>query len=254
MLSIVGHPLIHLAYAYELSSREIAMEALSLASISYNFLHKYIDELTETASSTYSTTSPLEILQRVRKDKRLDGLFDERGPANIKTLLEKREDVFLEHFNAWDFSNPQKQFEDSQHAAVAVLVATYEAESKTYDFFLMHLLSTSHAVRILLPLIPVNFQTTLVKEWWLFTLAVYIAQLRPEIDLKYITKYDLKNKDWGWIKKQAIERKWATDAHYVKALRAMEEAARTWGDETKFYLKAAARFADEFHGWGGSDS
>lgn len=231
------------------------MEALGLATVSYSFLHKYLDDPKYIRLSTYSTPSPLEILQRVRADKRLDGLFDDPGAANAESLFgklfEKCEDVLLEHFNAWQFSDPQKQFEDSQHAAAAVLVATYKAESQPFDFFLMHVLSTSHAVRILLPMIPAEFHMTLVKQWWLITLIVYISQLRPEIRLEYVTHCDVKGKDWGWVDKMAIEGKAAMDAHYVKALRALKEAAKTWGDDEKFYLKAAVRLANNFDHWGG---
>lgn len=250
-LVIVGHPLIHLGYAYELSSREVAMEALGLAATNWNFLHKYLDDPTFTKPSTYSTTSPLEILQRVRNDKRLDGLFEHQGSSNIQPLLEHHEAIVLEHFNAWQISDPEKQFKDSQHAAAAVLVATYEAGGNAYDFFLMHTLSTSHAVRILLPLIPDEFHIPLVRQWWLLTLVVYIAQLRPNIDLGYVANYDLKGKDWEWVDRKAIESEWGVDAHYVKALRALKEAAKTWGDEEKFYLKAAARFGIEFGSWFG---
>lgn len=235
------------------------MEALGLATTSYGFLHKYIDDPKCIRVSTYSTTSPLEILQRVRADKRLDIFSADSEDVNADSifgkLFEKCEAVILEHFNAWQFADPQKQFEDSQHAAAAVLVATYKAESLPFNFFLMHILSTSHAVRILLPMIPAEFHVTLVKQWWLLTLTVYIYQHRPEIRLKYVTDCDLKGKDWGWVDKMAIEGKAALDVHYVKALRALKEAAKTWGDDEKFYLKAAVRLADNFDHWGfGSQS
>ena len=241
-----------MGYAYELSSRDIAMEALGLASSCYSFLHKYLDDPKYTKPSTYSTASPLEILQRVRADERLDGLFDGPGDTNNSgRLFEKCEAVVLEHFNAWQFSDPRKQFEDSQYAAAAVLVATYNVDSQPFDFFLMHTLSTSHAVRILLPMIPAEFHMALVKQWWLLTLTVYISQLRPEIRLEYVKNCDLKGNDWGWVDKMAIEGKAAMDVHYVKALRALKEAATTWGDNEKFYLKAAVRLADNFDHWGG---
>jgi hypothetical protein len=38
------------------------------------------------------------------------------------------------------------------------------------------------------------------------------------------------------------------------ALRAMREAAFTWGDEHERYLAAAVHFADDFHGWIGFGS
>ena len=248
----VGHPLIHLGYAFELSSRDLAMEALGLATTSYNFLHKYLDEPSYTRPSTYSTSSPVKILQNVAEDKRFDDLFDHPGADNIETLFQYHETAVLEHWNAWQLPDPKKQFEDSQYAAAALLVATHESgTSGAYDFFLVHVLTTSHAVRILLPLIPAKFHVALVRQWWLLTLAVYIAQVRPMIDLKSIIDYDTAGKDWTWVDKEALEGKWSLDAHFVKGLRAMKEAAQTWGDSEQYYLKAACRFGGEFDGWGG---
>jgi hypothetical protein len=35
----------------------------------------------------------------------------------------------------------------------------------------------------------------------------------------------------------------------------MQEAAKTWGDDDEYFLKAAVKLSDEFTGWGGfSDS
>lgn len=34
-------------------------------------------------------------------------------------------------------------------------------------------------------------------------------------------------------------------------IRALKEAAETWGDESDFFLKAAVRFATDFTSWGG---
>ena len=250
MVTPVGHPLIHLGYAYELSSRELAMEALGLATTSYNFLHKYLDDPAYSKPSTYSTSSPLEILQRVQSDKRFDNLFDHPGSSNIEPLFKDHEALVLEHWNAWHIPNPKKQFEDSQHAAAVLLVATHKPGSK-YDFFQVHLLTTSHAVRILLPLFPAKFHVSLVRQWWLLTLAVYIVQSRAELKLDTITGYELEGRDWNWVDKQAVEGTWALDAHYVKGLRAMKEAAQTWGDKEEYFVKAAVRFGEEFDGWGG---
>ena len=248
----MGHPLIHLGYAYEVSSREIAMEALGLATTSYNFLHKYLDDPSYTKPSTYKSSFPIDILHKISEDKRFDNLFDHQGADNIGPIFENHEAAVLEHWNSWQLADPKKQFEDSQYAATALLVGTHGSSGgRSYDFFLVHLLTTSHAVRIILPMIPAKFHVTLVRQWWLITLAVYIAQLRPYISRARITEYDVGDRNWSWIDKHAIEGKWALDAHFVKALRAMKVAAETWGDSAQYYLKAACRFADEFDGWGG---
>ncbi|MCJ1479282.1 hypothetical protein MMC13_007967 [Lambiella insularis] len=247
----LGHPLIHLGYAYELSSRELAMEALGLSATSYSFLHKYLDNASYTKTLTYQIDSPLDILRRVAADDRFNGLFNSPGGNNMDILLSNHEDLLLEHWNAWQMVDAKKQFQDSQHAATALLVATHESKSNEYDFFLVHLLTTNHAVRVLLPVVPVQFHVSLIRQWWLLVLMVYVSQLRPCIVEDLVHQFDLAERDWAWVKKRAIEGQWAMDAHYVKALRAMMEAAKTWGDENKFYLKAAVKFADSFRGWGG---
>ncbi|KAL9099644.1 MAG: hypothetical protein Q9163_004885 [Psora crenata] len=258
LIAGLGHPLIHLGYAYELDDRELAMEALGLATTSYDFMHKYLDDPAYSkppfACSRYSTTSPLEVLNRVRKDERFGDLGDYMGAGSIDALFKNHEGAILEHWNSWQLPNPKKQFQDSQYAAVAVLVGSHGNDgSKEYDFFLVHLLTTSHAVRILLPLIPPKLHLTLVKQWWLLTIAVYVAQNRPEIDTGRFCNVETQLRGWDWVTKEAIEGKWALDAHFVKALRAMKVTAVTWGESNggEYYLKAAVKMCEEFNGWGG---
>ena len=248
---LVGHPLIHLGYAFELSSRDLAMEALGLATTSYNFLHKYLDEAAYTRPSANSSTDLLDILANIVHDERLDGVFDHPGADNIKTLFIRHEDVVIEHWNSWKITNVKKQFEDSQKTAAALFAATQGRNRQSFDFFLVHVLTTSHAVRILLSVIPVVFHIPLVRQWWLLTISVYIAQLRPAVQIETVSRYELAGRNWEWVDRQAIEGQWSTDAHYVKALRALKVAAATWIDPNLFYLKAALKFADNFMGWGG---
>ncbi|KAI4178890.1 MAG: hypothetical protein LQ348_005508 [Seirophora lacunosa] len=252
LISGLGHPLIHLGYAYEFSSREVAMEALSMAASSYDYLHKYLDDPSYTRPPANKTQSPLEILRRVQQDTYFDGLFTEEGFNNVAPLFEKHEAKMLEYWNAWHIVDPTKEFEASQKAAVALLVASRKPGGKPYDFFIVHILTTSHTVRILLPLLPAKFHVPLVRQWWLLTLAVYIAQLRPEMDLSSVSDYNREGKDWTWVQKEAAARsKHTLDAHFVKGLRAMQTAAETWGPAGDFWLNAAVRFAQEFDGWGG---
>jgi hypothetical protein len=184
-----------------------------MASSSYNYMHKYLDDPSYTKPSTYSTSSPLEILHKVADDTRFDGLFNERGDGNIETLFKSHEDLILEHWNAWKIDNPKKQFQDSQEAAVALLVRTVQPGTHAYDFFMVHVLTSSHAVRTLIPLIPKRFHVSLVRQWWLLTIAVYVAQLRPKIDDDIEAK---PNKQWNYVEDKAVNGPWATDAHFVK--------------------------------------
>lgn len=251
----LGHPLIHLGYAYEIDSKEIALEALAMAATQYDFMHKYLDDPKYTRSpprGAFSSTSPMEILDKIRSDSRFDGLFDEhQGSGNLAVLFDEHEDLVLEYWNAWNVADdPARRFRESQEAATALLVATVPPGTHAYNFLLVHLLTTSHAVRILLPSIPAKFHISLVRQWWLFTLSVYIAELRPKIDPDYVPWPEgASPKTWAYVEDKALNSRWATDAHFVKAVRAMKEAARTWGDVHERYLASAVRFVDEFEGW-----
>jgi len=212
----VGHPLIHLGYAFEFDNREIAIEALAMTAVQYNFMHKYTDDPSYTKKSPLgSFTNVAELVDKVANDKRFDGLFSSPGLDNVKPLFEKHEDLVLEYWNAWELSNPIEQFRESQEAAVNLLVATVKPGTHAYNFFLVHVLTTSHAVRILLPFIPAKFHLSLVRQWWLLTLAVYIAELRPKVDPDYIPD-DAKGVSWKDVEHLALHSQWKTDAHYVK--------------------------------------
>ncbi|EGZ76523.1 hypothetical protein NEUTE2DRAFT_77046 [Neurospora tetrasperma FGSC 2509] len=248
LISSLGHPLIHLGYAYEFDNRELAIEALSLASSTHNYLHKYIDDSSYTTKPSFSSTSPSELLTKLANDSRFDGLFDEAKFENVDALFEKAESLVLEYWNAWELANPVEQFRESQDAAIELLVASVPPGTHSYNFFLVHVLTTSHAVRVLLPFVPVKFHINLVRQWWLLTLAAYIAVLRPKVDPDYIPQ-DLKGKSWNYVEDKALNGRFAKDAHYVKAIRSIREAAKTWGDVHDRFLAAAVRFADDFEGW-----
>ncbi|KAK0730785.1 hypothetical protein B0H67DRAFT_562881 [Lasiosphaeris hirsuta] len=244
----LGHPLIHLGYAYEFDNREIAMEAMGLAATQYNFLHKYLDDSSYTKKSAFSSTSPEKLLEKLASDDRFDGIFKEPGFDNIEPLFQNHESLVMEYWNAWELADPVKQFQESQEAAVSLLVATVAPGTHAYNFFICHVLTTSHAVRILLPFLPAKFHMSLVRQWWLLALTIYIAELRPKIDLDYVPR-DLKGKGWKYVDHQVLNTDWSTDAHFVKAVRAIKEASRTWGDVHDKYLGAAVRFVDDFKGW-----
>lgn len=247
LIQSVGYPLIHLGYAFEMSSRDLAMEALALVSTCYNDIHKYSDDLSYSqAEPIYKNSSLLAILEKVRIDKRFNGAFATPGEHNLETVFRDHEAALLEHWNAWVIEDPVQQFHDSQSTATSLFVG---ALTESFDLNLSHPLTMSHAIRIILPLIPENFHIPLLRQWWLLTLAIYIAELRPKVEPGRINAYDMKGRDWNQIAKVAIKGPHSTNSQYVKIIRALKEIGHTWGGSDTFYLKAAIRFADEFDGW-----
>jgi len=257
LIAGLGHSLIHLGYAQEMSSRTLAIEALGLAACFYNEWHVYMDDPKYTKPAPNPADSLFTILDRISHDKTFDGIFDHQGSDNISKLLgnEETANAALEYWNSWELKSPRDQFAESQKLAVALLIASRKPRKgkadEQYDFFIVHLLTTSHAVRVLLPRLPSKFHIPLVRQWWLFTVLVYIAQLRPRINIDDIKLVELEGRDWNYVTEKAIKSHHRTDAHYVKALRSMHEASRTWGDPNQYYLKGAVKFADEFDRWGG---
>jgi len=254
----LGHPLIHLGYGYELTSREVVMEALGLAATCYDAKIASLSTQKPPKHIKNSTTDLLEIFNRVDADKRFDNVFSAPGSTNLTDLLNNPElaDILMSYFHSWTITDPTKQFTQSQHLASLLLISTsphLPSPGHGYDFFLVHLLTTSHAIRILLPFFPANTHVRLVKQWFFITLAIYVAQLRPSLlEAGEAQKsYDLKGRDWTFVRDTAMKGGHKYDAHFVKGCRAMMEAAKTWGDKDEWFLKCAVRFADEFDGWGG---
>lgn len=244
----------------------MAIEALTLTSVCYNFLHKYLDS-PDICKTSDANLSPLKILDKIRNDKRFDNLFSGPGPNNIEPLCADHKDLVLEYWNLWPGNDSTQQLQASQDAAVALLTQTVPNGTQAYDFFIVHILTTSHAARILLPLIPTQFHLDLIRQWWLLTICVYITQLRPEI--KYKSEEISSETSWSYVEEKALKGRWATDPHYIKgsfslhrkiltdyhlAIRAIKEAAITWGDNNGQYLAAAVKFADGFNGWTGFPS
>lgn len=252
----VGHPVIHLGYAFELSSHTLAIEALALVSAFYNKQHIYLDDPSYTKPSPWSSDNPLEVLNKMNQDPRFDALrLTTPGSESYDAVSANpdSEALLLEYWNSLTVHNLPSQFESAQRTVVAALVGTHE-EGQKYDFFLVHLLTSSHAIRIILPMIPKKWHIPLIRQWWLFVVTTYIAQQRPRIEPSRIYGVDLKGRDWEWVEEQALKGKWKLDAHFVKGLRAMKVVKETWGDEYQFTLRAAVHLAESFEGWGGFGS
>ncbi|KAK8222944.1 hypothetical protein BKA81DRAFT_275435, partial [Phyllosticta paracitricarpa] len=252
----IGHPLVHLSYAYELKSRTLAIEALALNCCYYNFLHKYLDDPKYTRPSANPTSSLTEIFERVAADKRFDNLFDGPGGANIESVFDQAEEAILEHWNSWQMGSTQ--FAEAQKLATILLLAKSSSgdRKRRYDFYLSSLLTTTHALRVLLPLIPSRWHGPLLRQWLLLALSIFIAQLRPPLRTPSTTEEELvaeleDGRGWHDVGNCVLKGRYAGDVAYVSVLRSFQAAGQTWREDRRFYLASAVRFATEFDGWGG---
>lgn len=248
----VGHPLIHLGYALELDSPVLASEALGLAATCYD--RQLSGLLTTTVSQSSQPTGDLfQIFSNVSNDSRLP-TFDYPGDDNLPFILTDQNHLatIVSYLHSWTITNPVAQLGAARRLAALVLISTSpHLGGHGYDFFLVHILTTIHAVGVFTPHLPAQHHATVLKLWLAVALLVYTAQNRRRLDPAYITGYDLQGHDWQYVRKQALEGPHASDAHFVKACRAWIVAGEGESDDDEWYLKCAVRFATEFEGWGG---
>ncbi|KAH8694062.1 hypothetical protein BGW36DRAFT_430086 [Talaromyces proteolyticus] len=246
-----GQPLTHLAYGLKMSSSVVVMEALTLAATCYhdNDISKYSDDPSYFQQEpSYRSSSILEILAKVRTDTRFcSESLAVAQEQNLEVIFRDREAALLDHCNAWAISSdPVTDFHASQAAAAAIATGI---ESGVEDGSgLLYPLIMSHAILVLLPHTPKAFHISLLRQWWLMTLAIYIAQLRPEIQSGHVAAYNVHEKDWQWVSKQAISGPHAKNAQFVKGLHALKEIDQAWKDSDEYYLKAAVLLINKFHG------
>ncbi|KAN0095773.1 Protein of unknown function (DUF4243) domain containing protein [Hyaloscypha variabilis] len=245
----LGHPFIHLAYAYEFQSKEVAAQALSLGCTEYFDLHGLIDH-PPPDNSTYKTQSFADVIERVRKDTRLDGLLTVPGITNFGPILQHHFQTVVEHWNAWEVVDPVQQFE--QLCDVSLLLALSDGDAdKSFDFYNVHLLTICHALRVIWQEFPAERRVALLRQYALFAILIYIAQLRPDFGMEGIEAVKTDGRDWNWVVETALAHRWVLDSHFFKVVRAPKVLAETYGEKDDFYLKAAIKFLTEFRGWEG---
>ncbi|QMW44041.1 hypothetical protein G4B11_007411 [Aspergillus flavus] len=246
----LGHPFIHLAYAFEFRSKEVATQALSQGCTEYNPLHYLLDQPSPD-TATYKTTSLSAVFENVRTDARLDGLFTEPGFANLEVLQKPRHlAVVLEHWNAWEVIDPLRCFEECCDLSVLVALSNGNPHD-SFDFYDAHIMTLAHALRVLWHYLPPQHRVSILRQYVLFGIMTYICQQRPIFGLKPIEAVKLSGRDWEWVLDTALPHKWALDVHFFKAIRAPKVFEETFGRKDNFYLKAAVKFVTEFRGWEG---
>lgn len=225
------------------------MEALSLGCTERDHIHRFLDTPGPDIS-IYKTTSLREILEKIHTDDRFSRLFDLPGYSNIYIIFGKAERAILEHWHAWNIGNPPQQLEELLDLAMSLLMGT-STENHEYDFYLAHTLTVGHAVRVLLPKFPEEQVIPILRQFGMFILYIYIAQLRPKIKNNPCLGIQVDEKDWEWVRNHALSGEFAFDSHRLKVLRALQVLEETWGKKKNRYLKAAIKFVSDFNGWTG---
>lgn len=248
-----------LKFALEFDNKEMAMEALTLASVDYRPRRKYVEKQPSDGPQEYRL--PVALLQSFSEDERLNGVFMKPGTEEFERLWAKKGDVMTEYLHAVDFTHkpPLDILHDLVKAAVLMVVTAHAPGKPEFDFFNVHVLTSAYALRVVLPTIKdLTAEKTeeeikgLLRDMWLLNLETYASQLRPKIGPQILKNVNLEGKDWKYVLHLATGgSKQFQDAHYVKAIRAMYEFSKLWREDEDFFLRAAVYFAESFNGWRG---
>ncbi|CAF1463292.1 unnamed protein product [Adineta ricciae] len=245
VVSGLGHPLIHIGYAFELDSQIVASEALTLSAVCYNYLHEVIDQL---KPPKIGLKSALTIIQDLRSDERLP-LFDGPGVANLESIVETSTDLILSHYDQWlvDVNNLDKIIEELLDLTVYLYGAAHKPDQIEFDFFLLHLFTSMNAICVIRQ--HVHDQQVIKHLLWqifFFIIVVYIAQMRPKIDptLIYDYKLDDHKQSWNYVIDRTINTDFAEHVHLVKVIRALRDAEAAYGNKNGLYLKTAVKTID----------
>ncbi|KAJ8603171.1 hypothetical protein MRB53_042224 [Persea americana] len=244
----LAHPLIHLAYSYELSSRTVAIEALGLIACFYGPLHKYLDDTSYTRPSSYKTSSVLDILNKVAQDERLNTLHLASTATEeqaLDAIIASHEEIILDHWNALGSLLADR-------AICQLAKGRRRPASRHCQTLILKQGQRRKTTLRLLPLPHPHILSRYARPSPICPAGETDTTGRPKIDLSLIENVDKPEHGWKEAIHLAVDGEHSTDAHYVKAIRAMREAAQTWGDDDSFYLKAGTKFAKSFDGWASS--
>ncbi|KAM0444363.1 hypothetical protein ACHAO4_010262 [Trichoderma viride] len=249
ILGGLAHPAIHLAYAYEFAMPEVASQALSLACTEYANFHELLDS-EPSDRSTYKTSCLAEVLSRVKEDARFDGVVKFPGTVNYDLILREANNAAIEHWDAWQIGDTATVIEHVADVSVLVAIGSGYPECK-YDFFYAHILTAAHAFRVLLPNFPPKHHHSLLRQYGLYAILIYVLQFRLDLSYDKIDSFDLAGRGWNWVTDNALKNKWALDDHFFKVVRGIKSFRDLYGEKNSFYLKAAVKFVSEFNGWDG---
>ncbi|KAK9256341.1 hypothetical protein V1507DRAFT_450401 [Lipomyces tetrasporus] len=252
----LAHPLIHLAYAYELDSAELATEALTLVTTNYpsyaeyveDFVNKY-DGLVNPSTAKYLEQDPLVILEHIRESKVFDTMRAELADDfDFPEILAEFKEEILVHVFRLDVTDLEETLRRLFHTASLLLTATHQTGNYQFDFILLHTLTASHAVQVLFSRFTQKRRVSLIASLWFFIVLAYIATQRPKVDQERVLNYDgvlEENRNWDYVVELALTGRMKDDPHYVKAIRALKTLAGLYPASSDLYLREAVLFATE---------
>ncbi|ORY00471.1 hypothetical protein K493DRAFT_335313 [Basidiobolus meristosporus CBS 931.73] len=176
------HPLVHLGFGVEFEHPSVTSEGLAYAAMTYLSYGELIDE----ASTPFNQNLGCrQILEMIRTDKRFDGPFEGQFQAKVKILVKSRADLLKSYVDAWVSRGQDINIEEKLRELTRTVTQIYASEclKGKSNIFLGHILTSSNAVKSLMPHLSTVDRTRLFRVYWLAVISHYIIQGRPHIHI-----------------------------------------------------------------------
>ncbi|KFH71355.1 hypothetical protein MVEG_01655 [Podila verticillata NRRL 6337] len=189
-------PLIHLGYGIEFGSRLAMAEGLAYACISYQsattcFIPTTSPSWTSTDNSQNNNNSKkkspsVSILNMIRNDKRLDGMFDAGFQGKLNVVMSSRVSLLKSYLGMWTSqvgSVSDALLDLSQTTSLLLFTGTNRfGDEQQLDKNLANVLLATHSARFLVEVLPTEeLKEQLLKAIWMSLVATYVVQGRPKM-------------------------------------------------------------------------
>ncbi|KAG0200646.1 hypothetical protein BGX33_010879 [Mortierella sp. NVP41] len=205
--------LIHLGYGVEFGSRLATAEGLAYACISYqpattcfipstapsSWTQKTATTTTEATTTSAQRRSPtVAILNMIRNDKRLDGMFDAGFQGRLNVVMSSRVSLLKSYLGMWtgQVHSVEEALKDlSQTSSLLLFTATNRfGDQQQMDKHLANVLLATHAARFLINVLPSEVEKEqLLKAIWMSLVATFVVQGRPKLSLSSSSSSSLQH-------------------------------------------------------------
>ncbi|ORX92632.1 hypothetical protein K493DRAFT_316472 [Basidiobolus meristosporus CBS 931.73] len=174
------HPLVHLGFGVEFEHPSVTSEGLAYAAMTYLSYGEIVDEA---SAPSMGNLACQQILEMIRTDKRFDGPFEGQFQAKVKILVRSKADLLRSYVDAWITYAAGIDTERKTREVVKAATQIYASECHKgrSNIFLGHILTSSYAVKSLLPHLSSVDRTRLLRLYWLAVIAHYIILGRPHV-------------------------------------------------------------------------
>ncbi|KAJ1949205.1 hypothetical protein FBU59_001245, partial [Linderina macrospora] len=228
VFSGIVHPLIQIGYGVEFDSAAIV--ATGLANACVHSLQFDTNLPAEVVNKTVDNLPLMKVLDNIRHDKRIKDIPYETSFTEDTPLCDE---IALEYLQQWKVYPTEESIELKFRELLRIIALIYGATTPRgykiqYEFFIMHLLTSSYFVPMTLDLLTIDQKVRVLRTFTFVVLHIYLLRRCPQFyrtdeiaadDVSFATDTEYSdNKEWQAVFDKAVQN---DDMHVAKAIRGL---------------------------------